>query len=157
MVKTQAMRLLDSKGISYEVLTYPDSEKDAERIANILNLSPAQVFKTLVVVRPQSKPLLIMIPADKKLDLNKVAKAVGEKKVKMASYQEAEKLTGLQVGGISALALINQRFLPYLDRRALEKDKIFVSAGKRGYQIGLKPGDLLSLTNARVIDAVSSN
>ena len=154
-MKTQAMRILEGKKIPYDLLSYPPGEKDAEIIADILNIPPEDVFKTLVVVRGQSKPLLVMVPANKKLGLKKVAIAVGEKKVRMASYQEAETLTGLQVGGISALALINRGFLPYLDQSALEKKKIFISAGKRGYQIGLNPQDLLVITGAKVIDAVS--
>ena len=155
-MKTQAMRILEGKRIRYELLAYPDDEKDAEIIANILDLSPADVFKTLVVIRGHSKPLLVMIPANKKVDLKKVARTVGEKKVKMASHQEAESLTGLQVGGISALGLINKGFLLFLDRRGVEKKKIYISAGKRGYQIGLDPQDLLAVTNTKVIDAVAT-
>ena len=155
-MKTQAIRILEGKNIQYDLLAYPEDEKDAEVVAKILDLSPVDVFKTLVVVRRPAKPLLVMIPADKKVDLKKVARSTGEKKVKMASYQEAESLTGLQVGGISALALINMGFLPLLDRSAVEKKKIYVSAGKRGYQIGLDPQDLLAVTSAIVIDAVAS-
>ena len=155
-MKTQAIRILEGKNIQYDLLAYPEDEKDAEVVAKILDLSPVDVFKTLVVVRHPAKPLLVMIPADKKVDLKKVARSTGEKKVKMASYQEAESLTGLQVGGISALALINMGFLPLLDRSAVEKKKIYVSAGKRGYQIGLDPQDLLAVTSAIVIDAVAS-
>ncbi len=150
------MRILEGKNIQYDLLAYPEDEKDAEVVAKILDLSPVDVFKTLVVVRRPAKPLLVMIPADKKVDLKKVARSSGEKKVKMASYQEAESLTGLQVGGISALALINMGFLPLLDRSAVEKKKIYVSAGKCGYQIGLDPQDLLAVTRAKVIDAVAS-
>ena len=155
-MKTQAMRILEGKKIPYDLLIYPAFEKDAEIIASILNLSPADVYKTLVAVRGSSKPLLLMIPANTKLDLKKVAKIVGEKKVKMASQQEAELLTGLQVGGISALALINKGFAPFLDKSAMEKKKMYVSAGKRGYQIGIDPQDLLAVTKSKVIDAVST-
>ena len=153
-MKTQAMRILDSNQIGYEVRSYPEDEKDAVRIAHLLELDPLIVFKTLVIVRAQSKPLLVMIPSSNRVDLKKVAKAAGEKKVKMASHNQAEELTGLQVGGISPISLINKGFIPYIDQQADGNEKLFVSAGKRGLQIGLHPEDLRRIIKGTVIDAV---
>ena len=154
MEKTQAMRALEGKRIPYEALAYPDDMRDALEIALILNQPPGEVFKTLVVMPPEGskKPLLVMLPSDAQLDLKKLAAAVGTKKIKMASQREAEELTGLQVGGISAVTLLNKGFAVYIDRAAVRLDRICVSAGKRGLQLWLAAADLIKLTGARPID-----
>lgn len=158
--KTLAMRLLEGKKVSYEAISYDASERDAEKIAIQLNVPPDQVFKTLVVAAPDgrssNKPLLAIIPANRQLDLKKLAKQVKVKKLKMATHQQAETMTGLQVGGISPLALINKGFAMYLDELALEQAQIFVSAGERGTQIKLAPADLRKLTGARLADVSSA-
>ena len=157
MEKTLAMRALEGKRIPYEALAYPDDMRDALEIALLLNLPPASVYKTLVVLPPEpgKKPLLVMIPSDKQLDLKKLAAAVGAKKIKMASQREAEELTGLQVGGISAVTLLNKGFTVYIDRAANKLERICVSAGKRGAQLVMAAADLIKLTGARPIDVAS--
>lgn len=156
--KTQAMRALEGKRISYRVHEYPSEMRDAEDIAIFLNLSPDQVFKTLVVLPPEhsKKPMLVMLPADSQLDLKKLAEAVKAKKIKMATHREAEELTGLQVGGISAVALLNKPFTVYIDSSALSQDLICISAGKRGLQLQLKVDDIIKITNARPIEVTAN-
>lgn len=158
--KTLAMRLLEGKKISYEAVTYDASDRDAEKIALQLEVPPEQVFKTLVVAAPvdgrsPNKPLLVIIPANRQLDLKKLAKLIKVKKLKMATHQQAETMTGLQVGGISPLALINKGFTIYLDELAMEQAQIFVSAGERGTQIKLAPADLRKIIGARLADVSS--
>ena len=149
--KTQAMRILEGKGIPYEVYLYSTSETNAVHVATAIGAFPNEVFKTLVVQRLSGKLMLVMIPANMNLNLKKLAKAVDEKKVKMATHQEAEDVTGLQIGGISAIALLNQGFEIILDAEADNHSRIYVSAGKRGIQIRLAVKDLLSITKAKVI------
>ena len=158
--KTLAMRLLEGKKVSYEAISYDASERDAEKIAVQLGVPPEQVFKTLVVAAPPdgrstSKPFLVVIPANRQLDLKKLARLNKVKKLKMATHQQAEALTGLQVGGISPLALINKGFSIYLDEAASAQTQIYVSAGERGTQIKLAPADLRKLTGARLADVSS--
>lgn len=155
--KTLAMRLLEGKNVAYEAFAYPDHIKDAEDVAAEVSASPEAVFKTLVVrpPRPRDKPMLVMVPSNTQLNLKKLAKAVGAKKVKLASHQEAEAMTGLQVGGISALALLHKSFAIYLDKRAQALDHLYVSAGQRGIQIRLAVQDLVDVTGARYVDAAS--
>ncbi len=157
MDKTQAMRTLEGKRIPYEALPYPDDMRDAVEIALLLNLPPRQVFKTLVVLPPEGgkKPLLVMIPADAHLDLKKLAAAVGAKKLKMAMQREAEELTGLQVGGISAVALLNKGFVVLIDESARRLSHVCISAGRRGLQLRLAVADLTRLTNARLVDVAT--
>jgi Cys-tRNA(Pro)/Cys-tRNA(Cys) deacylase len=125
-------------------------------VADFVGLPPERVYKTLVVLRqgPRAKPMLIMAPANRQLDLKLVAKAVGEKKVQMAAQQEAERLTGLKVGGISALALLNKGFDIYLDESARNQDAILISAGQRGVNLELAVADLVKVTRARWVEAV---
>ena len=151
--KTLAMKLLDGKKVSYKTFSYPDNLRDAEEVAQALDLTVERVFKTLVVPRKKpGKNILAMVPANRQLDLKKLAKVVGEKKLKMASHRDAEALTGLQVGGISALALVNRGFDVYLDQSADSFAEIVISGGQRGQQIELAVVDLLKVTRARIVD-----
>ena len=151
--KTNAMRVLDARQVPYEVFTFSPDIHSAEGVAHVLGLPPEQVYKTLVVVRPQGRAMLVMIAGDRELDLKGFAKAIGEKKVAMASQREAEELTGLQVGGISALALVGRPFDVYIDRPATRLSHILVSAGQRGINLRVAVEDLIRVTRARVVDA----
>lgn len=157
--KTLAMKVLEGKKVPYEVIPYPNHMRDAEEIALVLGVPAGQVFKTLVVLPPgnsgrAAKPLLVIIPADRQLNLKKVAQTVDAKKVQMASHKEAEAMTGLQVGGISALALLNKGFVVYLDASAQGYEQIYVSAGQKGLDVKLKAVDLEKVTGARLADLV---
>ena len=155
MEKTLAMKVLEGKKVAYEAVTYPHTKRDALLVAEALAAPPGQVFKTLVVTRPSGKPLLVMIPADRQLDLKQVARTAGEKKVKMASHQEAEALTGLKVGGISALALLQRPFIVYLDAAAQAYEQIYISAGKRGLNLKVGVPDLVKVTGAHWLGKAS--
>ncbi len=151
--KTLAMKLLEGKKVAYETAVYPTTLRDAEEIAATLNFPSEQVFKTLVVNaprgKPRAKPILVMVPANRQLNLKTLATAVNVKKLKMASHREAEAMTKLQVGGISPLALLNKGFAIYLDCSAQDYEKIMVSAGQRGIQILLTVADLQKVIKAR--------
>ena len=151
--KTNSMRALEARKVPYQVFTFSPDIHSATGVADAVGLPYEQVYKTLVALRPTGKPMLILIAGDRELDLKRVAKAVGEKKVRMASHKEAEDLTGLQVGGISALALLNRPFDVFIDRPATELSHILVSAGKRGINLRLPVTELIQVTRARVIEA----
>jgi Cys-tRNA(Pro)/Cys-tRNA(Cys) deacylase len=153
--KTLAMRVLEGQGVPYEVIEFPATIHDALGVAQHAGLPPHEVYKTLVVQaeEPGFKPMLIMVGADRELALKKVAAAVGARKVHMARQVEAEKLTGLQVGGISALALLNRGFAIYLDLLALDLERVMVSAGQRGLNLRLAVDDLVRVTGAEIIEA----
>ena len=152
--KLNSMRSLDRAKIPYEVLRFPEAIHSADGVADHLGIARAQVYKTLVVERPAGgKRLLVMVAAGRELDLKKLALFLKEKKLRMARHAEAERLTGLQVGGISALALLNRGFQICLDRPALEQERIVVSAGRRGINIMLATADLRRVTGAVLVDA----
>jgi len=153
--KTNAMRLLEARQIPYQAHAFDAEVHSAQALADVLGVHPSQVFKTLVVVREKGRPLLIMVPGDKELDLKSVASKLGEKRLCMASQKEAEQLTGLQVGGISALALLNKGFDVYADQEILSWSSVIVSAGCRGLDVSLRPQDLLLVTGAQTIPAIS--
>lgn len=150
--KTNTMRLLDSKRISYRVHQYAAERMSAEEVAATLGFPQEQVLKTLVTLPDKGRSFLAIIPAGRELDLKKLAQAAGEKRVRMATHREAESLTGLQVGGISALALLSKGFKVFLDVLASAQAQIVVSAGQRGMQLQLAPQDLAQVTGARVAD-----
>lgn len=158
MDKTLSMKVLEGKKIPYQVVTFPDDMRDAEQIAALLGIPAGQVYKTLVVLPPAAgqKPMLVMVPADRQLDLKKLAAVTNAKKLKMATHREAEELTGLQVGGISALALLNKGFVVYVDVTAKALSHIYVSAGKRGINLKVPTTDLAKTVNARYADVSSA-
>ena len=158
--KNNVTRLLDSRKVQYRALTYAYAEgvHSAVEVAEAVGLPLRQVFKTLVVLADDAKrkPMLVIIPGPDSLDLKTFARAAGAKKVRMAPHDEAERLTGLQTGGISALALINKGFEVYLDAQANEWATIAVSAGERGANVELPVADLVALTRARVVSLSQS-
>jgi Cys-tRNA(Pro)/Cys-tRNA(Cys) deacylase len=160
--KTNAMRLLDARKVAYRVQVYDESGTfhSAEEAAALMGAPVETVYKTLVVLRDipgKTKLILAMIPAHREVDLKLLAKELGEKKLRMATQREAEQLTGLQVGGISALALINRGFDICLDASAQGLEKIHVSAGVRGMDIEIGVNDLISVTRAKVVRATGDS
>jgi Cys-tRNA(Pro)/Cys-tRNA(Cys) deacylase len=149
MISNNVTRLLDSKKIHYTPFELPVEKLGAVETAAMLNLSPSQIFKTIVVIRPKGKPLLCVINGEGKVDLKAVANLIGEKKVNIPTQNEAEALTGLQAGGISPLALVNKGFSTLIDQTALDSAEIHISGGQRGLILRLNPRDLQVLTNAR--------
>jgi len=147
------MRLLKQHHVPYEVLEFPDELRDAEAIAEVLGLLPETVYKTLVVESEGSaKPCLVMIAANRQLDLKKIAAVLGVKKVRMAAHRDAEAMTGLKVGGISALALTQKNWTVLLDQPASELQHILVSGGQRGVDLRVPVQALLRLTRARLAE-----
>jgi Cys-tRNA(Pro)/Cys-tRNA(Cys) deacylase len=96
---------------------------------------------------------LVIVAGDRTVDLGALAASVGQKKLSMAAHREAESLTGLQVGGISALALLNKGFDICIDRAAQHLERVTISAGQRGINLCLSVADLLRVTGARLVDA----
>jgi len=151
--KLNSMRVLEAQDIPYEVFTYPPTRHSALEVAELVGVPPSQVYKTLVIQRERGKPLLVMVAGDRHLDLKKLATAIDEKKLYMASQRDAERLTGLKVGGISALALLNRGFDILIDQVAAEQRQIYVNAGQRGTNLCLSVEDLVRVTGARLVEA----
>ncbi|MEA3349939.1 MAG: aminoacyl-tRNA deacylase [Chloroflexota bacterium] len=150
MIKNNVIRLLDQRKIAYTAYELPAEKTGAIETAKLLNAPAEMVYKTIVVVRRgRGKPILAIVPGPDQVDLKSLAKTVGEKKVKLPTQRNAEKLTGLRAGGISPLALINRGFQVVLDSSARDKEEIHISGGQRGLNIRLPVSDLVNLTQAR--------
>lgn len=150
-------RFLDSRKVPYTAFETPPEKLSALEVAHLLDVEPASVFKTIVVTRDKSrKPLLVVVPGPSSVDLKLLASALGEKKVHLSTEREAEMLTGLQVGGISPLALINKGFQVVIDSSAQKMEAIHVSGGERGINIRISAGDLARLTNARFVSVAAT-
>lgn len=158
--KTNAMRVLDAHRIPYEAHFYSPEVHSADEVAHIVGADPAHVFKTLVVLPEggSSRPLLVMVPANVELDLKLLGRqpGVGEKRLRMATQREAESLTGLLVGGISPLALLQKGFRIFIDESAPRLERIYLSGGQRGVNLSLAAADLLKVTGATLVAAARS-
>ena len=152
--KTNVMRVLDGKKISYESHSYePDPTLTGEDIAQILGEEPEKVFKTLVTCGKSGAYYVFVVPEKEELDLKKAAKASGEKAVSMIKQKELLPLTGYVHGGCSPIGMKKQ-FKTFIHETAAGYDRVFVSAGKVGFQIELAPSDLISVAGCIVADIV---
>ena len=158
--KLNSMRVLEVRKIPYVAMEYDASREfhSAMDAAELIGAPMEAVYKTLVVLRDQpksGKPLLVLIASHREVDFKLLAKSLGsaKQKLRMATQREAESLTGLQVGGISALALLNRGFEIALDEPAAALDQIHISAGQRGVDLRLAVKDLVAVTGAKVVRA----
>lgn len=147
--KTNAVRLLESLGISFELREYqPDPEDlSAETVAARIGFPVEQVFKTLVARGDEAGVVLAVIPGHTSLDLKALAKAAGARRMDTVPLKEVQPLTGYIRGGVTALAC-KKEYPVFLDEFASLYERISVSAGLRGLQILLSPQDYARATGA---------
>lgn len=145
--------MLDQKKIPYELREYQVSEDelDAVTVARKVGMPPEATFKTLIARGDRSGVIMACVPGNAELDLKKLAAATGNKKVELVAVKEIQSLTGYIRGGVSPLGS-RKKYHLFLDRTALTHQKISVSAGLRGLQMILAPGDLLIATEATLAD-----
>ena len=155
--KTNVMRLLDQKKVPYTPHAYPHGDGEAPdgvTVARSLGLDPDRVFKTLVTRGASGGYYVFDIPVAATLDLKKAARAVGEKSVAMLPSKELLPLTGYVHGGCSPVGM-KKPFPTVFHRSALDQETILVSAGKIGFQVEVRPGDLIALVGAKAEDVVA--
>jgi Cys-tRNA(Pro)/Cys-tRNA(Cys) deacylase len=148
-MKTNAMRLLDTLGISYETREYevdPDDLK-AERVAADIGLPPEQVFKSLVARGDKHGVLMAVVPADAEVDFKALARCSDNRSVELVPLKQVQPLTGYIRGGVTALATKHE-YPVYVEELMQLYDKIAVSSGMRGCQMVLAPADYLRATHA---------
>ena len=150
-MKTNATRILDGLGIKYTLSEYEVDPNDltAETVAAKIGLPPEQVFKTLVVRGDRGGVYLVVVPGNAELDLKALARITGDRKVEMVALSEVTQLTGYIRGGVTALG--GKRDYPvFADETVDLFDTISISAGVRGTQMLLSPGDYLRAVNGTV-------
>ena len=139
-MKTNAMRILDQKKINYKIHTYENAISGIE-VADTLNEDYDKVFKTLVTVSNNKINYVFLVPVNRELNLKKAAKSVNEKSIEMLKSANLLPLTGYIHGGCSPIGMKKQ-FKTIIDISSSNKDKIFISGGKIGYQIEIELNDL---------------
>lgn len=148
VIKTNAMRILDSNKINYEMIAYEskDGKIDGISVANKIGIDEANVFKTLVAQGTSKELYVFVIPVAEELNLKESAVIAGEKKIEMIHVNDIMKYTGYIRGGCSPIGQKHQ-YKTFIHESAKELDFIVVSAGKIGYQIKINPNDLISVVN----------
>lgn len=151
-IKTNAMRILETKKISYIAHTYEcDEFIDGIQIADMLNLPYEKVYKTLVTQGNSKNYYVFVLPIAEELDMKKAAKSVGEKSVAMLHVKDINTVTGYIRGGCTAIGMKKQ-YVTRIAQEAKMLEKMIVSGGKLGMQLELTPQDLALASNAEFAD-----
>ena len=142
--KTNAARLLDRAGIRYNLIPYEFDENDlaAQHVAESLGQDIARVFKTLVLHGDKTGHIVCVVPGNCEVELKALAKVSGNKKVEMIAMKDLLQVTGYIRGGCSPVGM-KKSFPIYFHSTAMDFDTIYVSAGVRGLQIEIAPGELV--------------
>ncbi len=154
-LKTNAMRMLEKLKIPYEYMTYEcDEFISGIDTADMNGLPHEIVYKTLVTTGKSGEHYVFVLPIEAELDLKSAAKAVGEKSVEMLPFKEITKVTGYVRGGCTAIGM-KKKFPTVIDSSASKLDAIYVSGGKIGMQLKLKPDDLKKASGAEYADVIA--
>ncbi|HAR6137242.1 TPA: Cys-tRNA(Pro) deacylase [Staphylococcus pseudintermedius] len=149
--KTNAMRQLDRAKVNYEIRTFEVGEGHLEgyEVAALINANSAEVYKTLVLENANHEHFVFVIPVTAHLDMKAAAAAVHEKKLHLMPLDDLKKVTGYIRGGCSPIGM--KTHFPTVINGTIELlDRVFVSAGQRGVQMGLAPHDLIEMSHAEV-------
>ncbi len=148
-IKTNAIRIVETAKIDYVLHSYPCKEAlDAVTVAGKIGAEIERVFKTLVTVGKSGNYYVFVVPGAEELDLKKAAQSVGEKSVSMIHVKDINKITGYIRGGCSPVGM-KKNYVTVFDSTAENFDKIFVSAGKLGFQMEINPKDLCALVGGK--------
>lgn len=152
-VKTNVMRILDAENIGHNELSYPVDKDHVDGVtaAKAIGKDPATVYKTLVTQGHSKDYFVFVIPVAENLDMKKAARACGEKNLSMIHVKDINKVTGYIRGGCSPIGM-KKSYSTYIDESAQHIDTITVSAGKVGFQVELRPEDLIRITNSKYAD-----
>lgn len=155
MKKTNAVRILDSFKIEYELYEYEfnEDEIDAVSVANKINAPHEQVFKTLVATGDKTGTVVFVIPGNEELNLKKAASSSGNKKIEMIKVKDLLSLTGYIRGGCSPIGM-TKKYPTYIEETSQLFEKIYVSSGVRGMQMLISPSDLVSVTEAEYANLI---
>lgn len=154
--KTNAMRILETMKITYEMRTYECEDFiDGIHLAEMLELPYEQVYKTLVTIGKSKNYYVVVIPVAEEIDFKKAARVVGEKALEMLPLKDLTAITGYIRGGCTAIGM-KKKFKTVIQEDAEILDEIVVSGGRRGLQLILKPDDLKKAAEAEYADVIVS-
>lgn len=153
-LKTNAMRILDRNKIPYEYQTYDCAVFiDGITVADKAGLPRAYVYKTLVTTGKSGEYYVFVIPIEAELDLKKAARTVKEKALEMLPVKQLLAVTGYIRGGCTAIGMKKQ-YSTVIDTTAQNLEFLYVSGGKQGMQIKLRPDDLKETAGAQYADVI---
>ena len=153
---TRATKALEQAGIAFTVLTYdydPDADKIGLQAAEAIGESPERVLKTLMAL-VDGKPVCVIVPSDREVSMKKLAAAFGGKAAQMMKPNDAERISGYKVGGISPFGQMKPPRVA-IEAEAMRHDLVTINGGQRGLQVRLKPGDAATLLKAIVAPLVA--
>ena len=152
-MKTNAMRILESLGISYTVHEYEWDEEhlDAVHASQKAGLDPERVYKTIVMRNSDRELFVFCLPAKEEISLKKARSLTGSKEIDLVKTTELLGLTGYIRGGCSPLGM-RRKYPTFIEEMAQLEDTVYVSAGQRGFQLELAPEDLRRAADAVFAD-----
>ena len=153
---TRATMALDRARVAYTLHSYsydPDAERIGMQAAESLGVAPETVLKTLMA-QVDGKPVCVIVPSDREVSMKRLAAAFGAKSAQMMRPDDAERLTGYHVGGISPFG--QKKSVPTaIEIAALTHESVFINGGQRGLQVRLKPTDARDVLQAKAAPLVA--
>ncbi len=153
--KTMPMRVLEQRGIPYEVHQHAHKQYTAEDVAQDLDVPVAQVLKAMILQRSDRQFVLAVVPGDVRLSLKKIGAAVDDKNVKLATERDVKRATGFQVGAVSVLGFRRGPLPTYVDQRVLDLEQVIISAGRPDVALALSPNALVQALEGAELDDFS--
>lgn len=141
--KTMPMRVLEQKGVPYELHLHAHKQYTAEGVAEDLGVPVAQVVKAMIVECSDGQFVLVVVPGGLRLSLKKVGAALNDKSVALASERDVQRVTGYQVGAVSVLGFRRADVRAFVDQHVLEPEQVIISAGRPDAGLALAPDGLM--------------
>ncbi len=151
MADTQATVFLKANRVAYTEHEYAYVEYGGTEVSALaLGVPEHEVVKTLVMQDEAGKPLIVLMHGDRKVSTKNLARQAGVKKIEPCKPEDAQRHSGYQVGGTSPFG--TRKKLPvYLERSILELPKIYINAGRRGFLVGIVPGEILRTLDPQLV------
>jgi Cys-tRNA(Pro)/Cys-tRNA(Cys) deacylase len=155
MIKTNVMRILDKMNVEYGVITYDkkDDKIDGVSVAKKIGRDENCVYKTLVTMGSSKTIYVILIPVREEIDFKKAGKATNEKTIQMLDILDLQKYTGYIRGGCSPIGM-KKKYKTFINKSALDIEKVIVSGGKIGYQVEINISSLNDIVDGQFVDLI---
>ncbi|MCK4883796.1 MAG: YbaK/EbsC family protein [Candidatus Diapherotrites archaeon] len=147
-----SMDYLKTKEIDFKTIHLKEIPKTALDVERLYGCSLNQVLKTLVFIG-KIKPIIVVLPGDKKVDTNKLKNITKQTEFRMAKPNEVEEITGYKIGGVCPFAIENNIRI-IIDKTAFKHQKINIGSGKAEIGIELNSEDLQKIENCIIADVI---
>ncbi|MGH8708229.1 MAG: Cys-tRNA(Pro) deacylase [Burkholderiales bacterium] len=148
---TPATAFLKAHGVAYTEHEYEYVDHGGTEVSSrALGVAEHDVVKTLVMQDESAKPLLVLMHGDRKVSTKSLARQAGVKRIEPCRPDAAQRHTGYQIGGTSPFGT-KQALRVYLERSVLELPKIYINGGRRGFLVGLAPGEIVRVLQPQLV------